>query len=329
MFEKVVKENLVFRSVIRNFAHQNGRQMVEPAFSKHSVLATIRDYLMIAIAMTSYGIGWTVFLLPNNITTGGIAGVSSILFWGAGISVQYSYFVINAVLLLVALRVLGWRFCVKTVYAVAVLTVSLSAMAPLAEARMLHDQPFMAAVIGSVFCGCGVGLGLSVGGSTGGTDIIAAIINKYRDISLGRVILICDVIIISSSYFVLRDWEKVIYGYVVLYVTAFCIDQVVNSARQSVQFFIISDKWQEIGTRINHEPHRGCTIINSQGFYSGREVKMLFVLAKRSQSQTIFQLINDIDPHAFVSQSAVIGVYGEGFDRFKVKKKVSNDHKGL
>jgi uncharacterized membrane-anchored protein YitT (DUF2179 family) len=179
----------------------------------------------------------------------------------------------------------------------------------------------MASIIGAVFCGSGVGLGLGSNGSTGGTDIIAAIVNKYRDISLGRVILICDVIIISSSYFVLKDWEKVIYGYVVLYVTAFCIDQMVNSMRRSVQFFIISEKYHEIGERINKEPHRGCTVIDAQGFYSGRDVKMLFVLAKRRQSEVIFRIINDIDPHAFVSQSAVIGVYGEGFDRFKVRTK--------
>ena len=164
---------------------------------------------------------------------------------------------------------------------------------------------------------------MGVNGSTGGTDIIAAIINKYRDISLGRVILICDVVIISCSYIVLRDWEKVIYGYVVLYVTAFCIDQVVNSMRRSVQFFIISERYEEIGHRINFDPHRGCTVINGQGFYSGREVKMLFVLAKKSESAKIFQLIDEIDPNAFVSQSAVIGVYGEGFDRFKVSHKHS------
>ena len=164
-----------------------------------------------------------------------------------------------------------------------------------------------------------IGLIFLRGGSTGGTDIIAAIINQYRDISLGRVILICDIMIISSSYFVLKDWEKVIYGYVVLYVTAFCIDQVVNSMRRSVQFFIISEKYEEIGRRINLDPHRGCTVINGSGFFSGREVKMLFVLAKQNESAKIFQLIDEIDPHAFVSQSAVIGVYGEGFDRFKVK----------
>ena len=295
--------------------------MKTPKLSKASVAAEIRDYVVIAIGMLSYCIGWGIFLLPNNITTGGVAGVSSVLFWGTSIPVQTSYFIINAILLLIALRVLGWKFCVKTIYAVTVLTVGVAYITNAYHGHLLADQPFMAAIIGAVFCGCGVGLGLSSNGSTGGTDIIAAIINKYRDITLGRVIMILDVVIISSSYLVLKDWEKVIYGYVVLYVTAFCIDQVVNSRRSSVQFFIISDRWREIGERINREPHRGCTIIDAQGFYSGKEVKMLFVLAKRSQSSLIFHIINDVDPAAFVSQSAVIGVYGEGFDKFKVSRK--------
>ena len=280
-----------------------------------------KDYVMITIAMLSYCIGWAAFLLPNNITTGGVAGVTSILFWATGIPVQFSYFTINAVLLLFALKILGLKFCLKTIFAVTVLTVAVGIATENYTGHLLSDQPFMAAIIGSVFCGCGVGLGLANNGSTGGTDIIAAVLNKYRDISLGRVIMICDVIIITSSYFVLKDWEKVIYGYVVLYVTAFCIDQVVNSMRSSVQFFIISDKYKEIGHRINKEPHRGCTTIDAHGFYSGKEVKMLFVLAKRRQSDVIFRIINEIDPTAFVSQSAVIGVYGEGFDRFKVRRK--------
>ena len=281
-----------------------------------------RDYVMITIAMLSYCIGWSVFLLPNTITTGGVAGISSILEWSPlHIPAQVSYFFINACLLLVALKILGWKFCVKTIYAVTVLTTSLALIRDWAlSLHLLHDEPFMAAIIGSVFCGSGVGLGLAFRGSTGGTDIVASIINKYRDISLGRIILICDVVIITSSYFVLKDWERVIYGYVVLYVTAFCIDQVVNSMRRSVQFFIISDHYEEIGRRIN-EHHRGCTMIDAHGFYSGKEVKMLFVLAKRRESAKIFEIINDADPSAFVSQSAVIGVYGEGFDRFKVRRQ--------
>jgi uncharacterized membrane-anchored protein YitT (DUF2179 family) len=295
--------------------------MPKISISKALFLTELRDYVTIFIAMMSYCIGWNIFLLPNDITTGGVPGVSSIIFWGVGIPVQWTYFSINAVLLLIALKILGWKFCVKTVYAVVVLTVSTTYVSANYHGHLLHDQPFMASIIGAVFCGSGVGLGLASNGSTGGTDIIAAIVNKYRDISLGRVILICDVIIITSSYLVLKDWEKVIYGYVVLYVTAFCIDQMVNSRRSSVQFFIISNMYKEIGERINREPHRGCTVIDAQGFYSGHDVKMLFVLAKRRQSEQIFRIINDVDPHAFVSQSAVIGVYGEGFDEMKVKVK--------
>ncbi len=279
------------------------------------------DYVMIAIGMIGYGMGWTLFLLPNDITTGGVAGISSLLYWGMGVPVQVSYFGVNALLLLGALKVLGLRFCIKTIYAVGVLTLLLSFFTELGqEMHLLQDQPFMASIIGAIFCGSGVGLGLSFNGSTGGTDIVAAIENKYRDMSLGRVILLCDIFIITSSYIVFHDWEKVIYGYVVLCITAFCIDQVVNSRRSSVQFFIISSHYEEIARRINQEPHRGVTVLNAQGFYSGNDIKMLFVLAKKRQSSEIFHIINEVDPTAFVSQSRVIGVYGEGFDHFKFHK---------
>ncbi len=289
--------------------------------SRKSLIAEARDYLMITIGMISYSIGWSVFLLPNEIVLGGVSGISSLIYWVTDFPVQLSYFAINAVLLLFALKIMGLKFCAKTIFAVITLTCAISVCQYFYQGRLLADQPFMATIIGSVFCGCGVGLGLSANGSTGGTDIIAAIINKYRDISLGRVILLCDLFIITSSYFVFKDFEKVLYGYVVLYIVAFCIDQVVNSMQRSVQFFIISEKYEEIGKRIGEYPRRGCTIINGQGFYSGNEVKMLFVLAKKREASAIFQLINEIDPHAFVSQSAVIGVYGEGFDRMKVGRK--------
>ena len=273
---------------------------------KKSIVKELRDYLMITIAMVSYCIGWNVFLLPNNITTGGVPGISSVVYWGTGIPVQVTYFVINAFLLIAALKILGWKFCVKTIYAVVVLT-SLTALARhnLADTHLLSDQPFMASIIGAIFCGSGVGLGLANNGSTG---------------------MLCDIVIITSSYLVLHNWEQVIYGYVVLMVTAFCIDQVVNSMRRSVQFFIISDKYREIASRIAVYPHRGATVIEAHGFYTGHQVKMLFIMAKRRESNTIFQIINDIDPRAFVTQTNVIGVYGEGFDKFKVHKMTKNGY---
>ena len=288
--------------------------------TKQSLIRETRDYLMIALGLILYGIGWTVFLLPNDITTGGVPGIAYIVYFATGFPVPYTYFSINLILLLLSIRILGWKFSIKTVFAVFTLTFFLSIIQRLASGVvLLHDQPFMACVIGASLCGGGIGIAFSSNGSTGGTDIIAAIINKYRDITLGRVMLICDLIIISSSYFVLKDWEKVVYGYVTLYICSFVLDQVVNSARQSVQFFIISEKYDEIARHINVYPHRGATVINASGFYSGKEQKMLFVLAKKRESTIIFRLIKDIDPNAFVSQSAVIGVYGEGFDRIKVK----------
>lgn len=283
---------------------------------------TIRDYIVITVAMLLGTVGWELFLLPNQITMGGITGIASIVYWGTGIQAQNIYFALNAVLLIVALRLLGWHFCVKTIYAVLVFTVAASVMTQLTHGQgMLADQKFMATIVGGVFMGTSVGLGLSAGGSTGGSDVIAAMVHKYRDVSLGHVILFCDMAIITSSIIVLHDWEKVLYGYVLLFVVSFCVDNVVGTLRQSVQFFIVSDKYEELGRAINEIANRGCSTLNGNGFYSGKDIRVLFVIAKKSESSLIFDLIDEIDPNAFVAQSAVIGVYGQGFDTFKVKRR--------
>ena len=288
--------------------------------SRKLLLSELHDYAFIFIGILMCASGWVVFLLPNHIMTGGTPGISSILEWGMGIDVEYSYIAINGILLLIALKILGLRFCVKTIYAVALFSTFIPILRNLVgDRQLLSDQLFMATVVGACFWGCGVGISLAAHGSTGGSDVVAAIVNKYKDISLGHAILITDLLIITSSYLVLRDWEQVIYGYVMLFISTFCVDQVVNMSRRSVQFFIITEKYNEIGEQIDNNIHRGCTLIKGQGFYSGRDVNMLFVLARRSESGRIFALINEIDPKAFVSQSAVIGVYGEGFEGFKAR----------
>lgn len=287
---------------------------------RFNAMREARDYLMIALGMVLYGIGWTLFLLPQDITASGVPGIASIVYFAIGMPVQYVYLGVNVVLLIVSIWQLGWKFSIKTVFAVFTLSTFLAIIQEITkDVHLLDDQPFMACVLGASFCGTGIGIAFSNNGSTGGTDIIAAVVHKYRDITLGQVMRIMDLTIITSSYLVLHDWEKVVYGYVTLFISSFVLDQVVNSARQSVQFFIISEKYEEIGKHINQYPHRGVTVINASGFYTGREIKMLFVLAKKRESTIIFRLIKDIDPKAFVSQSAVIGVYGEGFDRIKVK----------
>ena len=293
--------------------------------NKGKLLRQLRDYGIITIAMILGVISLNLFLLPNEITTGGIMGVASIVYWGTGIPVQNTFFVLNGVLLLVALKVLGWHFCAKTIYGVVVFTVVsaiLQGFIP-PDLHLLADQKFMACMVGAVFLGISIGLGLSAGGSTGGSDVVAAMVHKYRDVSLGHIILFCDLTIITSSYVVLQDWEKVLYGYVLLFVVSFVVDHLVNSLRQSVQFFIISDKYQEIGEAINEIAERGCSMLNGSGFFTKKDIKVIFCIAKKSESNFIFELIDEIDPNAFVAQSAVVGVYGRGFDHVKAHRKLN------
>ena len=251
------------------------------ATRKQKLLREVKDYLIIALGMIMYGIGWTVFLLPSDIPSTAVPGIASIVFWATGFPVQYTYLIINLALLLLALKILGLKFCLKTIFAVFVLTVILEIIGNVITGPIIHDQPFMSCVLGAFFCGGGIGIAFSANGSTGGTDIIAAVVHKYRDISLGRVIQICDLVIITSSFLVLHSWEKVVYGYVVLFISSFVLDQVVNSARQSVQFFIISNKYEEIGQRINQDLHRGVTFIDGVGCYTHNGVKMMFVKTVR------------------------------------------------
>jgi uncharacterized membrane-anchored protein YitT (DUF2179 family) len=286
----------------------------------------VYDYLIIAVAMVIGSLGWVAFLLPNKITIGGLPGISSIVYWGAGIPVQYTYLAINMLLLTAAFKVMGFKFCIKTIYAVLIFASSTTFWQNVVGSKaMFHDQPFLACVVGGLLLGIGTGFSLLRNGSTGGSDVIAAIVHKSHDVSLGHIILACDLCVITSSYFVLNNWERVIYGYIVLFVMSYTIDHVINGFRRSVQFFVISEKYQEIGRLINDEAARGCTVIDAHGFYSGKKVGMLFVIAKQNESHNIFSIIDDVDPNAFVSQSAVTGVYGLGFDRMKVGRKRMNN----
>lgn len=296
--------------------------------SRNRLFREAKDYLTITLGLMAYAMGWTLFLLPYQISTGGVTGISAIIFYATGIEMQYSYFVINAAFLGVALYVLGLKFCLKTIFSVLTLTFFLDFFQELMKdesGTLLQiigpGQDFMACVIGSIFCGVGIAVVFNVGGSTGGTDIIAAIVNKYRAVTFGRMIMVCDVIIISSCYFVFHDWRRVVFGFVTLIIISFVIDYVVNSARQSVQFLIFSKKYDEIGEAIMSEVNRGVTVLDGTGFYSKQPVKVLCVLARKAEAVSIFRLVKDIDPEAFISQSNVVGVYGEGFDQIKVKSK--------
>ncbi len=284
------------------------------------------DYLAITFGLVCYAIGWAAFLLPYQITTGGVTGISAIIYYATGVEIQISYFIINAIFLGFALKILGPRFSVKTVYAIIMLTFFLWFFQRLLEDEsgnlplfLGQGQDFMACVIGAGLLGFGIGIVFCHNGSTGGTDIIAWIINKYKDVTLGRMMMYLDIIIISSCYFIFHDWRRVLFGFCVLFVMSIVIDYVINSTRQSVQFLIFSRKHEEIAEAISTNVDRGVTLLDGTGWYSKQDIKVVVVLAKKRESLDIFRLVKDIDPNAFISQSNVVGVYGEGFDQIKVK----------
>ena len=305
--------------------------MQRPA--KAEIMREVKDYFYITLGLISYSFGWAAFLLPYQITTGGTTGIGAIIYYATGFPIQWSYFIINTVLMTFAIRILGPRFSIKTTYAIFMLTfllwifqivvndyVQVPDVSTDGKPLLLGaGQDFMACIIGAALCGIGLGIVFNYNGSTGGTDIIAAIVNKYKDVTLGRMIMICDVFIISSCYFVFHDWRRVIFGFVTLFIIGVVLDWIINSARQSVQFLIFSKQYEEIADCITKETDRGVTVLNGTGWYSKHDVKVLVVLAKKRQSLDIFRLVKRIDPNAFISQSSVIGVYGEGFDQLKVK----------
>ena len=292
--------------------------------TKAEVTRELKDYIFITLGLISYALGWAAFLIPYQITTGGTTGIGAIIYYATGFPIQWSYFIINAVLMTFAIKILGPKFSIKTTFAIFGLTFFLWFFQLLVNGsdgvppQLLGEgQDFMACLIGAAMCGAGLGIVFNCNGSTGGTDIIAAIINKYKPITLGRSILYCDLLIISSSYMLFHDLEKILFGFVVLAVSTYSCDLLINGIRQSIQLLIFSEKYEEIADHINRDINRGVTILDGMGWYSKQPKKVIVVLAKRTESTSIFRLVKQIDSHAFISQSNVIGVYGEGFDKIK------------
>ncbi|OPZ97759.1 MAG: hypothetical protein BWY72_01107 [Bacteroidetes bacterium ADurb.Bin416] len=287
--------------------------------SNKFAIDSVKEYITIVVGLALYALGWTGFLLPHEITTGGVTGIGALLFYAKGIPVAVTYLSINLVLLFLSVKIIGWKFSLRTIFGVGTLTIFLTVAQQLITKPILVDEPFMACVLGGVFAGAGIGIVFTANGSTGGTDIIAMIVNKYHNITLGRVILYSDLAIIASSYLIFHSLEKVVFGVTTLVVMTYCLDLVVNGVRQSVQFFIFTHKPDEIAQRINIEVHRGVTMMDGTGYYSKEPIKVLVVMAKKNESVKVFRIVKQADPNAFVSQSSVIGVYGQGFDILKYK----------
>jgi len=286
--------------------------------SVKKVYLLLRDYFMILLGATIYAFGFEGFILSNEVVPGGLSGIASIIYYVSKIPVSFTYGIVNVFLLALAFKILGKRFVVNSIFGIASLTFMLMVFEWLLKGKSLVEgEPFMSVVIGGALCGLALGIIFTAGGSTGGTDIIGAMVNKYRNISIGKALLYCDFVIIASSYFIFHDIEKIVFGYVVMISEIYILEHVLNANNQSVQFLIISQKYNEISERIITDLHRGCTILDGEGGFTKLPAKVIVLLAKKRESVIIFRLIKEIDNQAFISQSNVRGVYGEGFEKIK------------
>ncbi len=302
--------------------------------SKKSFWGYFKDYFLLTLGIMIYVTGWTIFLVPNNLVGGGVTGIASIIQYAVGIRMGYSYFVINAILLVVAFIILGRSFGGKTIYAIILASVGLNLLQgvipeEIVNTLALQNGKLMSTIMGGILAGVGIGMSMSVGGSTGGTDIVALIVNKYRNISPGRIILALDVVIIVSSLVVpsfTPDGERVgwaekittvVYGLMLVTVNSYVIDLYLSGSRQSVQVFIMSKKYEQIADLITNYLHRGVTMLPARGWFTQKDHPVLMVVTRKTDLNLLLRHIKAIDSDAFLSVSMVSGVYGKGFDTIK------------
>lgn len=304
------------------------------------VLIAIKEYFLITIGILLFVMGWSVFLLPNNLIGGGVSGIASIIQYATSGAVKAgtSYLILNAVLVIAAVIILGKGFGWKTVYAIIIASVGLNILQDIIPMNIIQqlsidNGKLVSVIIGGLSVGVGIGMAMSQGGSTGGTDIIALIVNKYRNVSPGRMLLAMDTFIILSSMLFpaytsdgqLVGWADkfitVVYGFVLVAVSSAVLDFYLSGSRQSVQLFILSGKYEQIADMINNDLHRGVTVLNGKGWYTKQDTQVVMVLTRKTDLTVLLKMVKAIDSNAFISVSSVTGVYGKGFETFKTGKK--------
>ncbi|MDX9726572.1 MAG: YitT family protein [Bacteroidales bacterium] len=287
-----------------------------------TIVDNVRTYVVIAFGLLILSIAWTAFLIPHQISGSGVTGLGAIIYYATGIPMGYTYFAINVLLMVVALKILGAGFGIKTIYGIVLSAVMLTVLQPLIPSAVVQEK-FMSAIIGGMLCGVGLGIVFTQGGSTGGTDIIALVVTKYRNISPGRIILYCDVFIISSSYIILTHLESaqrvetMVYGFVTMAIQAYTLDAILSGNRQSVQIFIFSQHYDKIADQIISRVHRGVTVIDGTGWYTKENQKVIITLVRKHELTDVYRLIKSIDNQAFITVANVMGVFGKGFEELK------------
>jgi len=320
---------------------------------KKTTLTVIKEWLLVTLGIVIYVGGWSLFLIPNNLIGGGVSGISSMIQYATGGAIQmgYTYFVLNAILIIAAVVILGMGFGAKTLYAIVMASFLLRFMPgwippEIINTLAIQNGKLMSVLMGGLMAGIGIGMSISNGGSTGGTDIIALIYTKYRNVSPGRVILVLDFVIIMSSLVVpsfVNDIDAatgevllgadgkplqhlmpfadkittVVYGLILVTVNSYVLDMYISGQQQSVQLFILSREYEKIADAITQDLHRGVTVLDGKGWYTKQDTKVLMVLTRKTDLNLLLRYIKQLDAHAFLSVSSVNGVYGKGFDTIK------------
>lgn len=298
-------------------------------------MTNAKDYVIIILGLIIYAIGFTAFILPHKIVIGGVSGVGTLVYFATDgmIPVAVTQYACNLILLAMAYRVVGRTFVMRTIFGATVFSLAIGVFENIfmGLGHPIMEDISMSAILGAILCGLGVGIVFVHNGSTGGTDIVAAMVSKVSNVSIGRTMIFTDFLIVSSSIFLPFEGTfaerlsvkvpLIVYGLVVTFVLAYMADMVINTNRQATQFVIFSRKWAEIADRVNQVAHRGVTVMDGMGWYSKQDIKVLMVWCRKIESVTIFRIIKAIDDNAFISQANVNGVYGKGFDTMRVKMK--------
>lgn len=302
------------------------------------MLVNAKDYIFIILGLSLYAVGFTSCILPYEVVIGGMAGVATLVYFGTDglIPVAVSSYALNMVLLAIAYKVVGKTFVTRTIFGVTVVAIALGVCESLfmGLGHPIIPDRTVSLVLGAILCGIGVGTCFIHNGSSGGTDIVAACVSKVSNASIGRVMVYTDMLIVCMSIFLPFDGTleqrietripTIVYGIMITFIVSFITDHIINGNRQATQFFIFSNKWEEIADRILAEARRGVTVLDGEGWYTKRDVKILMVYCRKIESVTIFRIVKSVDERAFITQGAVNGVYGQGFDKVKVKVKKSN-----
>ena len=296
----------------------------------NKILATLWDYFLMTLGSVIFCMAWTSFVIPNGLASGGLTGFCTILQYGMGIPVGITYPILNVALLILGFLTLGKGFGIKTIYVIALTSVLFEVLPMFPQLHVMMNEKLLVALVGAAMESVGLGLVLLRGGSSGGTDIIAMMINKYWPVSPGRVYLVTDLVIISSLLFVPgKGLVDMIYAYVMMLGFSFGVDYVLLGNKSSVQILVFSTKYEEIANHIINEVHRGVTALQSVGWYSQKESKVLLIVSRKQQMNEVVNEIKSIDKKAFISVSTAMSVFGEGFEEVKtgirVKKSIKSE----